>query len=200
MPSINDILKDLNGLKDQSTTKVASDTSSQDAVSKTRAALDQALESVQPSGNNGTKTASAADPSATASLEKVANELADAEQSMTLKEAQLYGAAVFDGFVARANQYAAGAPAEKVAHAQHNGSDETAVKLAADLGYAEAENAIQQLLGQEKQARYHNEKTAAEDDARGVMAAMEKIAELTDDCFERGFADAEQLVSHLSNQ
>jgi hypothetical protein len=29
---------------------------------------------------------------------------------------------------------------------------------------------------------------------------MEKIAEYADDCFERGFADAEEVVSHLAGQ
>jgi len=199
MPSIKDILNDLNGVADSQTTKVASAPATVHDLDQKRAALESALEGVHP---QQTKVASNQnDASATATLEKVASDLADAEQAMTLKEAQLYGAAVFDGFVSRANQYAAGAPRQKVANAQQGGgSTHESVKLAADLGYAEAENALNQLVGQQKEAAYRNTKHAADEDARGVVAAMEKIAEYADDCFERGFADAEEVVSHLAGQ
>lgn len=198
MPSINDILQDLNGLADNSSTKVASAADEPNEIAQKRQALTSALEGVQPQYQD--KVASAPDASATAALEKVASDLADAEQTMTLKEAQLYGAAVFDGFVARANQYAAGAPQQKVASAQAPAYDGSSIKLASELGYAEAENALNQLIGQEKQAQYNNAKYAAAEDQRGVIAAMEKIAELTEECFEEGFAAAEQVVAHLSGQ
>ncbi len=74
-------------------------------------ALDVALKQAE-------KVASSTDTSASDSLEKMASDLASADREAMIKEANLYGAAIMDGFVARGSQYGVDVEAEKTAAAE----------------------------------------------------------------------------------
>lgn len=193
MPIISDILNDLQRTQEPAV-KTAS-TAGMDPVSAAAAELNASLAQL-----NLTKQASAQpqapQQSATAAIEKMAHDLAAADEQRQLKMAQLHGAAIFDGFLARANQYASVAPQTKVASVAPVSNGES-VKIAAQLGYSEAENAINRIVSTEKTAQYHMMKTAAEEHAAGVHDAMQKIAEVTDECFQRGYAQMEMIANAL---
>jgi len=77
-------------------------------------ALNTALAAADKTASSQTKTASATDE-----LTKIAQNLAAADQESLVKEAQLYGACIMDGFVARGMQYNSSLPpVEKTASAQ----------------------------------------------------------------------------------
>lgn len=89
-------------------------TTSGPSVDALRAQLRQVI-------NSGSeKTASAASPTQQAplgDLHKMASDLANAEEEALLKQAQVYGAAIADGFMARYAQYEDAANAVAPAHA-----------------------------------------------------------------------------------
>jgi hypothetical protein len=196
MPAIDAILNDLQRTQQPATTKTAS--AAAHAVSPVAQAAAE-LTSSLASFDDLTKQASAppAAPQTPASaidaVQKMAQDLADADDQQRIKQAQLYGAAVFDGFVSRANQYAEYAPGTKVAQAQTPQTNEYAVKLASHLGYAEAEVAINRLVTAEKTAQAQPRGTVTD----GIEAAMEKIAHDVDDCFRRGFQQMESLAAAM---
>jgi hypothetical protein len=169
-----------------------------------------------------------ASESAVASLEKMASDLAAADEHRMHKEAQLYGAAVFDGFISRANQFAANAPtpgSHKTA-AYNAYAEDAMIKEAAVSGYYDADWALDALTGAEKTAAYAEgvmikeaavsgyndadwalgvltgaEKTAAAQQAdfmEGVYDGLEKVAALSNDCFERGFEHMQSLHAQLT--
>ena len=116
----------LNSLSDDSASgefsKVASDNST-DALST---AIDRAL-------NSGLEKTASGVSSPSGDLLKMASRIADAESDSLAKEANLYGAAVADGFMSRMGAY------EKTASAQ---DDSALVKQAFDQGYADTMSAL----------------------------------------------------------
>lgn len=217
--SIMQILEDLNRPPVEKTAAAFSAPAQQSAsgVESARTALGNSLQQLQQPRE---KVASA---SAVASLEKMASDLAAADEHRMHKEAQLYGAAVFDGFISRANQFAANAPtpgpSQKVAS-----YNDAHIKEAAYAGYTDADWALGVLVNNEKTAAYagydektaayegyndaawalgvlvNNEKTAAAqgDFMEGVYDGLEKVAELSNDCFERGFEHMRSLHEQLT--
>lgn len=133
----------LNSLSDDASNgefnKVASDNGT-DALSD---AIDRALSS------GISKTASQVD-NPSEDLLKMASRIADAESDSLVKEANLYGAAVADGFMSRMGSY------EKTASVAE--ADDYMLKQAFDQGYADTVNmlAAQQNAGSdfEKQAAF----------------------------------------------
>jgi hypothetical protein len=134
-----------------------------------------------------TKTASA--PSPVEDLTKIAADLSKAEHEAITKEAQLYGAALCDGFMARAAQYtkaaavAGPAPTAKVASAHSEdvsfekfaSENQELVKQAAELGFT---TTTQQL-----------EKLAEASYAKGWNVAVAALHKAASDCFVAGFKD-----------
>jgi hypothetical protein len=132
-------------------------------------------------------------PSPVEDLTKIAADLSKAEHEAITKEAQLYGAALCDGFMARAAQYkeaaekaAAAAPQPTKTAAANDGSFEKfaaenpeLVKEAAELGYA---TTMQQL-----------EKLAEAAYAKGWNTTVQQIHKAASDCFVAGFKDTLQL-------
>lgn len=191
MKSVEDILVDLNRATPTgpSQEKTASTNTETGSVDDAKLALQQSVASLL--GSNRSKEASVnPDASVSEHLTKIASDLAEADEVATIKEARLYGAAVFDGFLARANQYAGGAPAQqKVAAAQpQNGIDR--VKTAAATGYSAMDHALNALAAPRT-------KTAQEEYSDGVMEGLNKVAEHAIDCFERGFEHMDSIVSSL---
>ena len=94
-----------------------------------------------------TKTASARanNNSPVADLTKIAAKLATAEQEALIKEAELYGAAVCDGFMSRMHGYESSGRGVKVASYQGNDYDSDMAKIAMELGYQETKAELEKI-------------------------------------------------------
>jgi hypothetical protein len=94
-----------------------------------------------------TKTASARanNNSPVADLTKIAAKLATAEQEALIKEAELYGAAVCDGFMSRMHGYESSGKGVKVASYQGNDYDSDMAKIAMELGYQETKAELEKI-------------------------------------------------------
>ena len=97
-----------------------------------------------------TKTASAnkSNNSPVADLTKIAAKLASAEQEALIKEAELYGAAVCDGFMARMNNYQASGVKVAAFAGEDNSYDSEMAKLAMELGYQETKAELEKIASQ----------------------------------------------------
>lgn len=189
MKSVEDILVDLNRSTPSvpSQQKTASVTSETNSVENAKLALQRSVTDLI-NGSQSKQASAVTDGSVSAHLTKVASDLAEADEVATIKEARLYGAAVFDGFLARANQYAGAAPQQKTASAQTSGVDR--IKTAAATGYNAMDHALA-VLGSSRT------KTAQEEYSEGVLEGLNKVAEHAIDCFERGFEHMDAIVSSL---
>jgi hypothetical protein len=160
-------------------------------------ALNTALAAADKTASSQTKTASATDE-----LTKIAQNLAAADQESLVKEAQLYGACIMDGFVARGMQYNSSLPpVEKTAAAQPT-QDELAAYAQANpaefekfaaAGYADTQRQLefekfastpagQEVVGSYNQG-YHN-----------TVAQVEKLASTAEGqdklaSFQQGYVD-----------
>lgn len=134
------------------------------------------------------KTASQTSP--LEDLTKIAADLSQAEHDALTKEAQLYGAAVCDGFMARAAQYqeatnkiAAAAPKTSPQDFDKFAAENTAlVKEAAELGYNTTANQLEKLA----EAAY----------AKGWNDTVEQIHKTACDAFVAGFQETLQLLEN----
>ena len=172
----------LNSLSEESNAgsfdKTAADTS-HDALSS---AIDRALSSGLE--KTASETITAQNPSS--DLLKMASKIADAEDAAIVKEAELYGAAIADGFLAR------------MGHAEgqiKEASYQDSVKLAYDQGYADT---MQMLQGQQQQMQ----KVAHEEAVQGEMlkqAAFEQGYNdmLKEAAFEEGYNDVVKEAADL---
>lgn len=135
------------------------------------------------------KTASQASP--VEDLTKIAADLSKAEHEALVKEAQLYGAAVMDGFMARGAQYqeaTAKLATTKTAAVAGGTSDfekfaaenPDLVKEAAELGYTTTTAQLEKL----GEAAY----------AKGWNDTVEKIHKTASDSFIAGFKDTLALI------
>lgn len=164
-------------------------TKSADAGDRLKQAL---IEATAPAA---TKTASQASP--VEDLTKLAASLSEAEHEAIVKEAQLYGAAVCDGFMARAAQYKEAA--ERAAASTPNAPVKTAgagddsfekfaaenqelVKEAAELGYVTTMGQLEKLA----QAAYD----------QGWNQTVQQIHKFATDAFTAGFRDTLTLMEN----
>lgn len=126
-------------------------------------------------------------------LTKIAADLSKAEHESITKEAQLYGAALCDGFMARAAQYKEAADkaapqTAKVASAPDASFEKFAaenaelVKEAAELGYASTMGQLEKLA----EAAY----------AQGWNTTVQQIHKSACDCFVAGFKDTLSLIEN----
>lgn len=141
-----------------------------------RNSLDAALSRALDSANN-VKTASHNQTPADA-LSRMAVKLASAEQEALVKEAELYGAAACDGFMARMQDYE-GSGVKTAGYSGYNYEDELLVKQAMDLGYSDTMDAMQKIAEDAYYAGYSDtfDKTAGYYDTEfEKTAALEKIA------------------------
>jgi len=169
---------------------------SSSTAEKLKAALKDAA---APAPAAAEKTASASSP--VEGLTRIAASVAGAEQEALVKEAQLYGAAVCDGFMARLSQYndaaekiaaqqspTATRPTEKTSAASDSfekfaQENPNLVREAAELGYATTMNQIEKLAEAAWQKGY-NEGTAT-------------IYKLAHSSFVQGYQDTGQLLQEL---
>lgn len=136
------------------------------------------------------KTASQTSP--IEDLTKIAADLSKAEHEALAKEAQLYGAAMCDGFMARASQYKEAAdkaaPLAKTAAVAGGSSDfekfaaenPDLVKEAATLGYTSTMGQLEKLA----ESAY----------AKGWNDTVEQIHKVASESFVAGFRDTLQLI------
>lgn len=153
--------------------------------------LKQALK--EATASEPTKTASATSP--VEDLMKIAADLTKAEHEAITKEAQLYGAALCDGFMARAAQYkeaaakagpvpaaptAKTAGAEDVNFEKFSAENPELVKEAAELGFTATMSQLEKLAD----AAY----------AKGWNVTVQQIHKAASDCFLAGFKDTQAIM------
>lgn len=204
--SIKNILADVQSAYEGGQEKTASDTEVDETpaqdnnVKEAKEGLNAQLQSLI-GGQAQEKNASANDQNgdAVAHLEKMANDMAAADMRATVKEAHTFGAAVFDGFLARAQQYAGqGEKTASAQNSQHMSQQESQrmLKEASVAGYQSAANLLNRAANSQNQ-QAQRQKQAQEDDVRGTADAMEKLAELSDNCFRRGLQHMEKIAQSL---
>lgn len=135
-----------------------------------RVALQEATASVGGSTEKKASTTPIGD------LTKLANDTALAEHESLVKEAQLYGAAVADGFMARLSQY--NEAAEKTAAAAV--VPRNLEKQAADLGFATTMSQMDKLASAAYESGYND--------------TVAKIYTAAHDCFVEGYKHASELI------
>lgn len=187
--SVEAVLQSLNSVYSGESEKTAQDTSGEtpssgqvpadEKVAQTRKNLNSALNHLL---GDTTKQASQAQSQpqgndAVDHLEKIANDMAKSDFQATIKEAHTFGAAVFDGFLARANAYSQNT---KTASATFHPAQRDMVKEAAVEGY----NVMGQILNAVSQQQ--NVKVAYGTEEQGIVDALEKLAADSEDCFVRG--------------
>lgn len=174
-------------------------------------ALNAALTTVDKTAAEQTKTASATDE-----LTKIAQNLAAADQEALVKEAQLYGAALMDGFVARGAQYnaqfeektASAVPSEQEFAAWAQANPEEFQKHAA-AGYANGAATLQQQQTTELQ------KLAASPAGQALLGSysqgyqdtvsqLEKLASTPEGqdkiaSFQQGYQDTATQLAEIAN-
>lgn len=204
MKSVQDILDDLNrdSTSDPSQEKTASENPEGNSVENAKTALHQSVQELLGGSQKEASTdQNGTDASASEYLTKIANDLAEADEVATIKEARLYGAAVFDGFLSRANQYAGNAEKTAAHQPARQQQDPTArIKQAAATGYNAMDyalNAIQRQQPQRQKQAAH-QKTAEAEYNEGVMEGLNKVAEHSIDCFERGFEHMDSIAQSLA--
>ena len=195
---LNDIMNQIKGTSSDGLQKTASAPAPGTKTGGARAKLLSALDGVLSPMEKTAATQPAA-VSATSELVKIAADLASSDSAAVVKEAQLYGAAVADGFMSRLEQYQAAVALEPPATlktASANGVPTQAefekfaaenpdlVKQAVDLGYLHGKNQIEQL------------KVAAFE--KGYADTMTQVADLQKTAaFEKGYADTMTQVADL---
>lgn len=169
--------------EDQSTEKTAS--ADQPMSNRLEQALDDALSMDKTASVNEQGTPSG-------DLVKIAQRLADAEQLALIKEAELYGAAVCDGFLARMNEHEASGT--KVASFAGGGDvDELLVKQAMELGYRETTAHLENLANQAFASGYNETmKTASH---QGSSQEAEKIAS---EALQLGYAEGQAMIKQAA--
>lgn len=175
-------------------------TAEKSATAVTGERLKQALkEATAPAAAPAQEKQAAATGSPVEGLTKIAEQVANAEHEALVKEAKLYGASVFDGFIERAAQYeAAGikvaalaptapatAPAQ-VKQASEGGFEKFAaenpdlIKEAAELGFSSTMSQVEKLA----EAAY----------AKGYDEGTLTVYKLGHATFVQGFEDTANLL------
>lgn len=187
MAKLSEVLTHVKEANDRSDTSVR--TANADGL---KAALHSAITETATSE----KVASA--PSPMKDLEKLASDVVNAEQAALVKEANWYGAAVADGFMARIAQYneaatklasqeqvkAASAPMVPDSFEKFASENPELVKQAAEVGYAKTAEQLEYL-----------NKLAYE---KGQEDAVQVVHKLAHDMFVVGFEDCGNLLQTLS--
>lgn len=187
--TLDSILSDLAKIDSDGVEKVAS------APSKTDSAKSELVD-VLKRAEAATKAASAKTASATGKpvddLKKVASDLADAKGEALRKEAELYGAAVADGFVARLQQFEASAT--KTASSQ--------IDSLQKLAEAHPDLVAQAIEVGQQGAMEHlaNDEDFFKSASAGYADTMEEIEKVASDCFGQGYEDAKNVLNQVAGR
>ena len=202
---LKNILADLQGIGNDGMSKSASDEAPQAGNSKTSSARDQLVgalnEVLQPATDERTKVAADAQP-AQDGLDKMASAIAGSEGELIIKEANIYGAAVADGFMARIGQYegatAGMQPTTKIASADGVPTEEEfnkfasenpdLVKQAMELGYHHGRGQIEELKKHAFAQGYQDCSTEIEELSK-TAAGREKLARVAGELEKQAAAE-----------
>lgn len=180
------------------------------ATQPASAELHQALADAL-AGTDTTKTASAADAANVGDgLLKIAKELGDAEDALMQKQAQMYGAAVADGFMSRYAQYEAAAqdiPAPKTAGYGYAG-DPTVDQIktaAASPAFTKFANENPELTKEAFELGYQRtwgalEKQAADEYYQGYDETMQQIHKVASTCYKHGAVTINNVMYALQQR
>ena len=181
---LSSILDALSDNPTQGLAKTASD-AHHNHSNKLESALDAAL--------SMDKTASYADgttSSPSQDLVKIAQKLADAEQLALVKEAEMYGAAVCDGFIARMGEHDSNGV--KVA-GLGGGSDvdEYLVKQAMELGYTQTKSELEKVAQQAFVSGYDETQKIASAALQQGYNESQKIASAA---LQQGYSEGKEMI------
>lgn len=182
--TLESILSDLQSVEDAGVTKTASEATKPEAA---RADLMGALERAKEATKSASAKTAGAKP-AVSELNKIASDLADAKGEALKKEAELYGAAVADGFIARLSQFQ---ESTKTAAVEVDSIEKLAaaypelVEQAIEVGH---NNAVEKLA---QDPEFLKSAAAGYDDT------MKEIEKTASDCFDRGYNDAKAVVEAI---
>ena len=203
---IKNILADLKGLDDTGMEKSASENDQPVKVSSARDKLISALdEAMTP--QEAEKTASPGSQSATGELVKLAANLANSESEALTKEAEVWGAAVADGFMARLREYEQATsgmePTTKVASADGTPTEEEfekfaqenpdLVKQAMELGYLHGKQQIDELKKVAFQQGYKDASTQIQELSK-TAEGREKLASISQELNKQASAEKNELA------
>jgi hypothetical protein len=147
-------------------------------------ALDAALSMDKTASYSSTGNAPSED------LIKIAQKLADAEQVALVKEAEMYGAAVCDGFLARMNEH----DASGVKVASFGGGadvDEVLIKQAMELGYRETTNELQKLAQAAYSEGYDETSKLA---SAALQAGYNETTKIASQAIRAGYQEGKNMI------
>jgi hypothetical protein len=190
---LSSVLASIKGTETEKIASVADSGKTAAAPSTTGEKLRQALkEATAPEITPTEKNASTRSP--VDDLMKTASQIMNAEHEALVKEAQLYGSAVADGFLTRIAQHTEAV--EKIAAVQPSktatvsesfekfaSENPDLVKEAAELGYTSTMGQMEKLA----EAAY----------TKGYNGAVETVYKLAHASFVQGFENAAQLITEL---
>jgi hypothetical protein len=187
--NLEDVLNSL-GEESAPTEKVAAAEESGNST-KLSEALSSAISELTASQTKVAAAPSSDNP--VADITKIASRIANAEQTALVKEAELYGAAVCDGFVARMNKYqeaggvktASAGPVSEQSFTKFASDNPALVKQAMELGYRETKVQL--------------EKVASDAFEQGYTKTAAAIKTAAEDCAVRGFNRANGLLAQLGD-
>ena len=122
-------------------------------------------------------------------LIKIAQKLADAEQLALVKEAEMYGAAVCDGFLARMNEHEGNGV--KVASFGGADVDEVLIKQAMELGYRETSNELQKIARAAYQQGYSETEKIA---STALQQGYNETIKIANHALRQGFAEGQNMI------
>ena len=195
---LSQVLTSIKGSGD--TVKTASDNtaaSSDKTAANTGEKLKAALREVTAAAPTQEKQAATGSP--IDGLTKIASQVASAEHESLVKEAQLYGAAVMDGFMARGAQY--DAAAQKIA-AEQPVQERTAAAPVVDASFEKFAAENPELVKEAAEVGFQTtmiqiEKLAQASYAKGHDEATLGIYKLGHASFVQGFEDTANLIKAL---
>ncbi len=207
--SVNDVLATLEQQHNGAHLTKEAAATPPDTVDEKRREVDAVLEKIASAVTPNEKTASAENSSEDAAegLRKMAAEIEYAENVATLKQAELFGAAVCDSFIRRGNQYAEAAmkSAEKTAADQEPApevTDEqisTLVKTAAAKGAEDTKNIVLKLAAaagaKDTQATIEKAAAQAQTEKAAEDNGLTELANLCEHCFHTGFTQINELLT-----
>jgi hypothetical protein len=174
-------------------------------ASAVEASPSQRLESALDAALSMDKTASYSSGVSTPSndLVKIAQKLADAEQLALVKEAELYGAAVCDGFIARMGEHEGNGV--KVASFGGGDVDDVLIKQAMELGYRETKLQLEGMAKVAFEQGYNDTIKQASLAHQQDLYTQEKIAHqqklikvAAEDRANTGYSHAMRILSSLA--
>jgi len=175
---LNEIMNQIKGTSTDGLQKTASAPA---PSAKTAGARDKLLDALNDVLTPAEKTATAqpASKSATGELVKMATDLANSESAVLAKEAQMYGAAVADGFMARLGQYETAVANEPVPTLKTASADGVPTQAEFEKFASENQDLVKQAID------------------LGYLHGKTQIEQLKVAAFEQGYADTQVQISEL---